>query len=608
MPNQDKPRAARKPRLRVVPAPPARPCPPVAEVVDEPQTPFAADLDRVAHVWVGRRTQGISPPALAGAVADWMAHLALSPGKQLELVEKAGRKLDRFMRFALRSTREDAQHCIEPLPQDYRFRAPEWQRFPFNLIQQGFLLQQQWWHNATTGVRGVSKSHESVVNFTVRQLLDMVSPANFPLTNPIVLDQTINQRGMNLVHGVQNWWQDLQRLLGGEGPVGSEAFRVGENLATTPGAVVMRNQLVELIQYAPATGSVHAEPVLIVPAWIMKYYILDLSETNSLIRHLVERGHTVFCLSWRNPREPERDLGMEDYLRLGFRAALDAVNAIVPGQRVHAVGYCLGGTLLAIGAAAMARDGDERLASMTLFAAQTDFSEPGELGLFINESQVTFLEDLMWEKGYLDTQQMAGAFYLLRSSDLVWSRMVSDYLMGERPELNDMMAWNADATRMPFRMHSEYLRWLYLEDRLANGHLEVDGRPVMLKDLGLPVYLVGTERDHVAPWRSVYKLLQLADGEIRFVLASGGHNFGIIAEPGRPRSHYRELLRPTGGRYLSPDDYLRRADQRQGSWWESWFGWLEQRGGPRVAPPALGTPGGDYAPIMEAPGRYVHQR
>ncbi len=606
MPSRKAP-AARHLRAVSAPPAPASPCPELQEDRDEHRTPFAVDLDRAAHVWIGRRTQGMSPPALMGAVADWLAHLAISPGKQLELSEKAARKLDRLLRYSLRAWRREAGRCIEPLPQDTRFRAPEWQRFPFNLVQQGFLLQQQWWHNATTGVRGVSKHHEAVVNFTVRQLLDMVSPANFPLTNPEVLHKTWRDNGMNLVSGARNWWDDLQRLLSGQGPAGIEQFTVGENLAATPGTVVMRTALAELIQYQPATDKVRPEPILIVPAWIMKYYILDLSQTNSLIRYLVARGHSVFCLSWCNPREPERDFGMEDYLRLGLRAALDAITAIVPDQKVHAVGYCLGGTLLSIGAAALARDGDERLASLSLFAAQTDFSEPGELGLFINDSQVTFLEDMMWEKGYLDTQQMAGAFHILRSNDLIWSRLVREYLMGERQPLNDMMAWNSDATRMPYRMHSEYLRRLYLEDQLAEGHFKVDDRPVLMKDLRLPVYLVGTEHDHVAPWRSVYKLHQLNDSEISFVLASGGHNFGIIAEPERPRLHYRVWTRPEAGQYVGPDEYLQRAEAHAGSWWAHWAEWLAERSGALVPPPAQGCPAAGYPPLYPAPGHYVHQ-
>ena len=358
--------------------------------------------------------------------------------------------------------------------------------------------------------------------------------------------------------------------------------------------------------YTPTTETVHPEPILIVPAWIMKYYILDLSPHNSLIRYLVDQGHTVFCISWKNPGYEDRDMGMDDYLDLGFHAALDAVNAIVPKQKVHATGYCLGGTMLAIAAAAMARDGDERLASMSLFAAQTDFSEPGELALFIDESQLNLLEAQMAETGYLKASQMAGAFQMLRSYDLLWSRMVNEYLLGDRAPMNDLMAWNADATRMPAKMHSQYLRRLFLNDDLSEGHYPVRGKPVSLGGITLPTFMVGTVTDHVAPWRSVFKLHLMSPAEITFALTSGGHNAGIVNPPGNPRRHYQLLTRAAGGSYVAPDEWLQKAPEAQGSWWPAWLAWLQARSGAPVKPPRTGASA--YKPVCDAPGRYVLEK
>jgi polyhydroxyalkanoate synthase len=299
---------------------------------------------------------------------------------------------------------------------------------------------------------------------------------------------------------------------------------------------------------------------------------------------------------------------MDDYLRLGVLAALDAVNAIVPRRQVNAVGYCLGGTLLAIAAAYLGARRDDRLRSVTLLAAQTDFTEPGELSLFIDDSELNYLEDIMWRQGYLRTRQMAGAFQLLRSNDLVWSRIVNDYLLGKRQPMTDLMAWNADATRMPYRMHSEYLRRLFLKNDLFEGRYRVDDRPVALGDIRVPVFAVATETDHVAPWKSVYKINLAADTDVTFVLTSGGHNAGIVSEPGHRGRHFRLARRTDGDTYLAPDDWAAAAPERAGSWWPAWADWLAAAGSGRTAPPSTGAPAAGYAPLDPAPGRYVLER
>ncbi len=571
-------------------------------------TAVADIIDRSLHATIARFTLGLSPAALAKAYFDWATHLAVSPGKRLQLVDKAARKSVRFANYAVRSAAECGKtpSCIEPLPQDRRFDGADWQKPPYNFMYQAFLLQQQWWHNATTGIRGVTKHHEEMVEFVSRQILDMVSPSNFLATNPEVLRQTVSKGGMNLMSGLRNLMEDWERAISGKKPVGTENFVVGRDVAATAGKVVYRNRLIELIQYAPATGKVRPEPVLIVPAWIMKYYILDLSPQNSLVKFLTEQGFTVFMISWKNPEPDDRDLGLDNYRALGVMAALDAVGAIVPDQKIHAVGYCLGGTLLSIAAAAMARDGDDRLKSLTLLAAQTDFTDAGELMLFINESQVAFLEDMMWEQGFLDARQMAGAFQMLRSSDLVWSRMVRDYLMGERAPMIDLMAWNADATRMPYRMHSEYLRSLFLDNDLAEGRYVVADRPIALADIRAPIFTVGTVRDHVAPWRSTYKINFMTDTEVTYLLATGGHNAGIVSEPGHDHRGFQVMTRKADARYIDPDAFLRQAPQKDGSWWPEWVAWLNTRSGEPVDPPAMGA--ADHGSLGDAPGTYVLQQ
>ncbi|WP_217645931.1 alpha/beta fold hydrolase [Poseidonocella pacifica] len=575
--------------------------------ISHSHTTMEQALDKGLKAALAKATAGLSPIALTAAYADWALHLASAPGKQLQLMEKAAKKAARFGNYAAlcASNPKTTETCIDPLPQDKRFRSENWQKWPYNLMYQAFLLNQQWWYNATTDVEGVTAQHEDVMTFAARQVLDVFSPSNYPLTNPDILEQTLHQGGMNLLRGWQNFIEDVSRAKAKQKPVGAEEFEVGRNVATSAGKVVFRNRLIELIQYAPTTDKVRPEPILIVPAWIMKYYILDLSEENSLVRFLTGQGFTVFMISWKNPDADDRDLGMDDYLSLGVMDALDAIEGITGEPDVHALGYCLGGTLLSIAAAAMARDGDARLKTLTLLAAQTDFTEAGELQLFINESQLTFLEDMMWDQGYLDTTQMAGAFQLLRSNDLIWSRIVHDYLMGKRTPMIDLMAWNADATRMPYRMHSEYLRRLFLNNDLAEGRYHVGDRPVTISDIRAPVFMVGTERDHVAPWHSVYKFNLLSDGDVTFVLASGGHNAGIVSEPGHPHRHYRIAEKDKDAPYQDPDRWVEGTEPVPGSWWPALAEWLAIRSGEPAAPPSLGS--SEYPALCDAPGTYVYR-
>lgn len=559
---------------------------------------MAGTIDRMIHSSVAKRTGGLSPIALGQVWWDWAAHLAASPGRQMELVASAGAKA---LQLADNAVKGDL--AVD----DVRYRDPAWRTWPFNLFAAAHKAQEQWWAEATTGLPGMSAAHERAVAFTARQILDTVAPPNSILTNPEVQRETVREGGRNLVRGLRHLREDAMLAATGQRPAGMEDFVVGKTLATTPGKVVFRNHLMELIQYAPTTAKVRPEPILIVPAWIMKYYILDLSPENSLIGWLVAQGFTVFCISWRNPGPEDRDLGMDDYLETGVMAALDAVDKIVPTCRVHAAGYCLGGTLLTMAAAAMGGEGDGRLASLSLLAAQADFSEAGELALFINDSQLAFLEDMMWRQGVLKAEQMAGTFQILKSNDLIWSRMIREYMLGERGEPNDLMAWNADATRMPCRMHSEYLRRLYLNNDLAEGRLDVKGRAVALTDIKASIFAVGTERDHVAPWRSAFKIERLSDTDVTFVLASGGHNGGIISEPGHPGRHFRIRTTPHGAPYLDADAWIEVAEEHEGSWWMAWGDWLGERSGGPVTPPAMGAAKTELASLCDAPGEYVHR-
>ena len=573
--------------------------------------PTQRDFDHEFRAQLAQMTAGLAPTAFTTAWADWAMHLAQSPTKIAALQQEAAARASDTWGFALRAL------AGAPLPPaegfegdaDRRFADAAWSQFPFNVYARAYQNAAALMRDTVHDVGGVTDYHAQLLEFAVRMLLDASSPANYLASNPELLALTRAEGGQNLARGIRNWLEDLRRTVDKAAPPGGEAFEVGQSVAVTPGKVVLRNELIELIQYQPTTRQVHAEPVLIVPAWIMKYYILDLSARNSLVKYLVDQGHTVFMISWKNPDEGDRELGMDDYVAKGLFAALDAVTTIVPRQKVHAVGYCIGGTLLAIGAAARARDGDERLASVSMFAAQTDFSEPGELAFFINPSQLALLEATMHKKGVLESRQMAGAFALLRAQDLVWQPMVDNYLKGQRAPLIDLMAWNADGTRMPWRMHSEYLYRLYLDNELATNRFPVAGKLVRLSDIRVPMFVVGTETDHVAPWKSVYKVDNLVrSDDFTFLLTSGGHNAGIVAGPVHPKRHYRIKTRRLADPHLPPEEWMEVATKHAGSWWPAWQSWLAAHSGPPVKPPAIGAAGKGYRVLEDAPGSYVRQR
>jgi polyhydroxyalkanoate synthase len=576
-------------------------------------------LDMAVHSAIADLTGGISPVSVLQAWSDWAIHFAISPGKQIELLKLMQLNTENWL-----TLKQDLLHKRAPQNteandrKDTRFTHPGWGRWPFNAISRGFLQHQQILHEATTGVRGVSKHHEKVVSFMARQFLDVLSPSNFPWLNPEVLAATFETGGKNFISGAENFLHDLSLKQKGHDdrymtlPANGSRYKPGLDVAISPGKVVFRNDLIELIEYSPKTDQVFPEPILFVPSWIMKFYILDLSPHNSMVRFLVERGHTVFMISWKNPTEQDRDLGMHDYIDSGLFAALIEVARITHNKPVHTVGYCLGGTLLTIGVAALGAKTSSELGhatppikTVTLLAAQVDFDEPGELGLFIDEAQLAMLNAKMWEQGFLDGEQMANSFQLLNSRDLIWSKIMREYQLGIRNSPNDLMSWNADTTRLPYRMHSEYLKHLFLHDDLAEGRYEVNGMTVSLRDIHAPMFVVGTAHDHVSPWRSVYKIRALADAPVEFVLSSGGHNAGIIAEPGHANRHYQYLPVADDNKYIDAESWLRESRVEPGSWWEYWQRWLVRESSSKKIRPVFSS---QDALLGNAPGKYVLQK
>ena len=587
-----------------------------AETTPTPATAASPlGLDAWIHEQLARINHGLSPFTLSLSAMDWAMHMAASPERRWALTQEALQLTQQW----LMAQAQSAGHASTAAVSDHRFSDPAWQQWPYSAWRDAFLAANQWWQSAAQ-VEGMRAHHQDWAAFMARQWLDMFSPANFAATNPQAAQRASETLGMSTWLGQQQAWQDWLRELT---PAPTEAnpqdlaplpYVVGQDVAATPGEVVFRNDLFELIQYTPTTEQVREEPVLIVPSTIMKYYILDLSPHNAMVRYLVAQGFTVFIMSWRNPTSADRDLGMDDYLIRGVMTAMAQTQAQAECDAIHTMGYCLGGTFLAIVAALLqgGRRGSHAdwpqqlpsLCSVTLLAAQTDFAEPGELGLFIDEDQLRSLREDMAQTGYLSGRQMGGTFQFLNARDLVWSRHVQRHLLGQDSAGNDMMSWNMDTTRLPARMHNEYLKDLFLDNALSQGRYQVDGLPVALSDISAPMLVVGTEKDHVSPWRSVFKITLTAPEDTTFLLAAGGHNAGIVSEPGHPRRHYRVGCKANSPHWLSPEQWMACAARHEGSWWTAWADWLHERSGVWRAPRHIAP---EHS-ITPAPGDYVMVR
>ncbi|HTV87946.1 MAG TPA: class I poly(R)-hydroxyalkanoic acid synthase [Stellaceae bacterium] len=492
-----------------------------------------------------------------------------------------------------------------PAPEDRRFRDRAWsENALFDYIKQSYLLTARWLQAQVKGADGLDEHSARKLDFYTRQFVDAVAPSNFVLTNPEVLRATIESRGDNLVQGLRNLLDDLER---GKGRLqismtDREAFRIGDNVAASPGKVVFQNDLMQLIQYAPATEKVKRRPLLIIPPWINKFYILDLRPRNSFIRWAVGKGHTVFVISWVNPDEHLAQKSFEDYMREGPLAALGAMEQATGERTANVIGYCLGGTLLAATLAWMAAKRDNRIKSATYFVTMVDFKEAGELSVFIDEEQLQSLEQRMEKKGYLEARDMHTTFNMLRANDLIWSFVVNNYLLGKQPMPFDLLYWNGDATRMPAAMHSFYLRKMYQQNLLVQpGGITLAGVPLDLRKIKTPSFLLSTREDHIAPWRSTYAATQLYSGPVTFVLSASGHIAGVVNPPGSKYGHWERDDNPP-----TADEWLKGATQVADSWWPAWDKWIAQFAGGEVAARQPGN--GRLAPIEDAPGSYVKIR
>lgn len=499
---------------------------------------------------------------------------------------------------------------VEPPRGDKRFKDESWQdHFLFDFIKQSYLIAARHIHDTVAGIDSLEPDVRKKVNFFTHQYVDALAPSNFVLTNPEVFRETMRTHGQNLIKGFNNLLRDIED---GDGQLrirmtDTEAFELGRNVATTPGKVIFQNDMMQLVQYNPSTPKVAARPLLIIPPWINKFYILDLREKNSFIKYAVDQGHSVFMISWVNPDSSHADKGFDNYLSEGVLTALDVVLEQTGAKELNAIGYCLGGTLLGCVLAWMAAKRDKRIASATFFTSLLDFSIPGELGVFIDEEQVQSLEKKMAERGYLEGREMAVTFNMLRSNDLIWSFVVNNYLMGKDPFPFDLLYWNSDSTRLPARMHSFYLRKMYMENALCKpGGIELCGVKIDLSKIKLPSYFISTIEDHIAPWKSTYKGALCLSGPVRFVLGGSGHIAGIVNPPVANKYGFW-VQADENARPETPEAWQQTAAQQPGSWWTDWQNWVQAQGGGDEVP-ARDPAAGKYAPIEDAPGSYVKAR
>jgi len=549
---------------------------------------------------------GLDPFNIAQAYSSWLAAAARNPHKLAEAnmqFWQDAMKLYHQTAFGLFGRGAGIEPVVQEHEGDRRFHHEAWAEAPiFDAIKQSYLLGSQWMRKLVSDVQGLDEKEAQKVEFFTERFLEAMSPTNFAHTNPAVLDRVIETKGANLVDGLKNMLSDFEA---GDGQLrikmtDHEAFELGKNIAMTPGKVVYQNRMFQLIQYSPTTETTFSKPLLIVPPWINKFYILDLQPKNSMLRWLVEQGHTVFVISWINPDESYRDTGFEDYVKEGVLEAVDQVQAATGEDRINAIGYCIGGTLLTTSLAYMRAKGDRRIASATFFTTMLDFSDPGELGVFIDDSQVSGIEKKMEKDGYLEGSSMSGTFNLLRANDLIWSFYVNNYLMGNEARPFDILYWNSDSTRMPAAMHSWYLRNLYLENKLIEpGAIEVDGVGIDIGTIDIPVCFVSTIEDHIAPWLSTYAGAQRFPGPVRFILGGSGHIAGIVNPPAKGKYDYRVL----DGLRDDLETWADEAEVHKGSWWPAWQDWIAPQAGDQV--PAR-IPGSGALDIVEdAPGVFV---